>query len=115
MKKSVMDCTTNFTSYDNDILYKSVMDNGHKFNAAVILEELTGTVLVLGTQSIWSLWLPEDLLPAIKRSYCWKGMKKHILVHYRNLCYMCKTKSSKKHNLKNKYLNQACNQWSYLH
>ena len=32
----------------NDILYRSVMDNGHKFSAAVVPEDLTGTVLVSG-------------------------------------------------------------------
>ena len=32
----------------NDILYRSIMDNGHKFSAAVIPEELTDTVLFLG-------------------------------------------------------------------
>ena len=29
------------------------MDNGHKFSAAVMPEDLTGTVLFLGEQSIW--------------------------------------------------------------
>ena len=28
----------------NDILYRSIMDNGHKFNAAVIHEDLTDTI-----------------------------------------------------------------------
>ena len=32
----------------NDILYRSIMDNGHKFSAAIIPEDLTGTVLLLG-------------------------------------------------------------------
>ena len=32
----------------NDILYRSVMDNAHKFSAAVIPEYVTGTVLLLG-------------------------------------------------------------------
>ena len=50
-----------FYFIENDILYRSVMDNGHKFSAAVIPEELTDTVLFLGTQSIWSQWLPENL------------------------------------------------------
>ena len=37
-----------FYFIENDILYRSVMDNGPKFSAAVIPEDLTGTVLVLG-------------------------------------------------------------------
>ena len=61
MKKSVEDCTRNFILSEKDILYRSVMDYGHKFSAAVIPEDLTGPVLVFRTQSIWSQWLPEDL------------------------------------------------------
>ena len=34
-----------FYSIENDILYRSVMDNGHKFSAAVIPEDLTDTAL----------------------------------------------------------------------
>ena len=32
----------------DDILHRSVMDNGHKFSAAVVPEELTDTVSFLG-------------------------------------------------------------------
>ena len=32
----------------NNILYRSVINNGHKFDPAVIPEELTHTVLFLG-------------------------------------------------------------------
>ena len=37
-----------FYFIENDILYRSIMDNGHKFSAAVIPEDLTDTVLILG-------------------------------------------------------------------
>ena len=37
-----------FYFVENDILYRTIMDNGHKFNAAVVPEELTDTVLFLG-------------------------------------------------------------------
>ena len=37
-----------FYYIENDILYRSIIDNGHKFSAAVIPEELTDTVLFLG-------------------------------------------------------------------
>ena len=44
MRKSLHE----FYFIENDILYRSVMDNGHKFSAAVVPEELTDTVLFLG-------------------------------------------------------------------
>ena len=37
-----------FYFMENNILYRSVMDDGHKFHAAVIPEDLTDTVLFLG-------------------------------------------------------------------
>ena len=39
---------SDFYFIENDILYRSVMDNGYKFSAAVVPEELTDTVLFLG-------------------------------------------------------------------
>ena len=39
---------TDFYLFKNDILYRSVIDNGHKFEAAVVPVELTATVLHLG-------------------------------------------------------------------
>ena len=87
------------------------MDNGHKFSAAVIPEDLTGTVLVLEhNQSGHNSY--QRTYVAIKRSYYWKGMRKHILVHCKTCVTCAKQKVKKKHNLKSKYLNQECNQWS---
>ena len=37
-----------FYFIENNILYRSIMDNGHKFSAAVLPEDLTDTVLHLG-------------------------------------------------------------------
>ena len=71
----------------NDILYRSVMDNGHKFSAAVMPEELTGTVLLLGhNQSGHNGY--QRTYAAIKWHYYWKGMRKHILVHCKT-CVTC--------------------------
>ena len=39
---------SDFYFIKNDILYSSIMDNGHKFSATVVPEELTGTLLFLG-------------------------------------------------------------------
>ena len=95
----------------NDILYRSIMDNGHILSAAVISEDLTDTVLLLGhNQSGHNGY--QRTYAAIKRSYYWKGMRKTHPGSLQNLCHMCKTKGFKKYNLKNKYLNLVCNQWS---
>ena len=63
------------------------MDNGHKFSAAVVPEDLTDTVLVLGhNQSGHNGY--QRTYAAIKRNYYWKGMRKHILVHCKT-CVTC--------------------------
>ena len=69
------------------ILYRSVIDNGHKFEAAVILEGLIGTVLHLGqNQSSHNGY--QRTYAEIKCVYFWKGMRKHVLVHCKN-CLTC--------------------------
>ena len=76
-----------FYFIENDILYRTSIDNGHKFNAAVVPEELTGTVLFLGhNQSGHNGY--QRTYAAIKHSYYWKGMRKHILVHCKT-CVTC--------------------------
>ena len=50
-----------FYFVENDILYRTIIDNGHKLNAAVVPEELTDTVSFSRAQSIWSQWVPEDI------------------------------------------------------
>ena len=101
---------TEFYFIENDILYRFVMDNGHKFSAAVMPEDLTGTVLVLGhNQSGHNGY--QRTYAAIKQSYYCKRMRKHVLVHCKT-CVTCANQKFKKHNLKNKYLNQVCSQWS---
>ena len=92
------------------ILYRSVIDNGHKFEAAVVSEDLIGTVLHLGhNQSSHNGY--QRTYAAIKCVYYWKGMRKHVLVHCKNCLTHAKQKVQK-HNLKNKYLNLVYNQWS---
>ena len=78
----------------NDILYRSVMDNDHKFSAAVVPEELTDTVLFLGhSQSSHNGY--QRTYAAIKCSYYWKGMRKHILLHCKT-CVTCAKQKVKK-------------------
>ena len=76
-----------FYFVENDILYRTIIDNGHKFNAAVVPEKLTDTVLFLGhNQSGHNGY--QRTYSAIKCSYYWKGMRKHILVHCKT-CVTC--------------------------
>ena len=63
-----------------------MVDNGHKFEAAVVPEDLIHTVLHLGhNQSGHNGY--QRTYAAIKCVYYWKGMRKHILVH----CKSCPT------------------------
>ena len=69
------------------VLYRSVVDNGHKFEAAVVPEDLIHTVLHLGhNQSGHNGY--QRTYAAIKHVYYWKGMRKHVLVHCIS-CAMC--------------------------
>ena len=83
---------------------------GHKFDAAVVPEDLIGTVLHLGhNQSAHNGY--QRTYATIKHVYYWKGMRKHVLVHCKS-CPTCAKQKVQKHNLKNKYLNLVYNQWS---
>ena len=101
---------TQFYFIKKGVLYRSVVDNGHKFEAAVVPEDLIGTVLHLGhNQSGHNGY--QRTYATIKHVYYWKGMRKHVLVHCKN-CPTCAKQRVQKHNLKSKYLNQVYNQWS---
>ena len=77
---------TQFYFIKKGVLYRSVVDNGHKFEAAVVPEDLIHTVLHLGhNQSGHNGY--QRTYAAIKCVYYWKGMRKHILVH----CKSCPT------------------------
>ena len=93
----------------DDILYGSVTENGHKFSTAVVPEELTDTVLFLGHNQSGHNGYQRSYV-TIKHTYYWKGMRKHMLVHCKT-CVTC-AKKVKKHSLKNKFLNQVFNQWN---
>ena len=92
------------------VLYRSVVDNGHKFEVGVVPEDLIGTVLHLGhNQSGHNGY--QRTYATIKHVYYWKGMRKHVLFIVK-IVPLVLNKRYKKHNLKNKYLNQVYNQWS---
>ena len=71
----------------DDILYRSVRNNGHKFSAAVVPEELTDTVLFLGHNQSGDNGY-QRTYAAIKHSHYWKEMGRHVLVHCKT-CVTC--------------------------
>ena len=78
---------TQFYFIKKGVLYRSMVDNGHKFEAAVVPEDLIGTILHLGhNQSGHNGY--QRTYATIKHVYYWKGIRKHILVHCKN-CPTC--------------------------
>ena len=50
-----------FYKIENNILYRMVVENNHKFDAAVIPAELVNTALFLRAQPEWTQWFPENI------------------------------------------------------
>ena len=71
----------------NNVLFRSIVDNGHKYEARVIPELLVDVVLHLGhNQSGHNGYQRE--YTAIKHLYYWKGMRVQIL-WYSQSCKVC--------------------------
>ena len=88
-----------------------MVDSGHKFEVAVVPEDLIGTVLHLGhNQSGHNGY--QRTYATIKCVYYWKGMRKHMYWFIAKIVLHVLNKRYKKHNLKSKYLNLVYNQWS---
>ena len=67
-----------FYFVNNDVLFRSIVDNGHKFKARVIPESLMDVVLHLShNQSGHNGY--QRTYTAIKHLYYWKGMRAQIL------------------------------------
>ena len=67
-----------FYFVNNNVLFRSIVDNGHKFEARVIPESLMDVVLHLGhNQSGHNGY--QRTYAAIKCLYYWKGMRAQIL------------------------------------
>ena len=83
-----------FYFVNNDVLLRSIVDNGHKFEARVILESLVDVVLHLGhNQSGHNGY--QRTYAAIKHLYYWKGMRAQILQYCKN-CKVCAVQKVKK-------------------
>ena len=67
----------------NNVLFRSILDNGHRFEARVIPESLVDVVLHLGhNQSGHNGY--QRTYAAIKWLYFWKGMRVQILRYCKN-------------------------------
>ena len=94
----------------NNILFRSIVDNDHIFEARVTPESLVYVVLHLGhNQSGHNGY--QRTYAAIKHLYYWKGMRAQIL-RYCKSCKVFFIQKVQKHSLKSKYLNQEYNQWN---
>ena len=70
----------------NNVLFRSIVENGHRFEVRVIPESLKDVVLHLGhNQSGHNGY--QRTYAAIKHLYYWKGMRTHVLQY----CKGCKT------------------------
>ena len=71
----------------NNVLFRSIVDNGHKFEARVIPDSLVDAVLHLGhNQSGHNGYQRTNA--AIKHLYYWKGMRAQVLQYCKN-CRVC--------------------------
>ena len=83
-----------FYVFKDNVLLRSIVDNGHKFEARVIPESLVDVVLHLGhNQSGHNGY--QGTYPAIKCLYFWKGMRAQILWYCKN-CKVCTLQKVKK-------------------
>ena len=76
-----------FYKIENNILYHMVIENNHKFDAAVLPAKLVNTALILGHNQSGHNGF-QRTYAAIKRIYYWKGMHKDIL-RYCKGCSQC--------------------------
>ena len=67
-----------FYFVENNVLFRSVVDNGHKFEARVIPGSLVDVVLHLGHNQSGHNG-SQRTYPAIKHLYYWKGMRVQML------------------------------------
>ena len=94
----------------NNVLFRSIVENGHKFEVRVIPESLKDVVLHLGhNQSGHNGY--QSTYATIKCLYYWKGMRTQVLHHCKS-CKVCAVQKVQKHSLKNKYLNLESSQWN---
>ena len=96
-----------FYIVENNVLFRSIVDNGHKFKARVIPKSLVDVVLHLGHNQLEHNGY-QRTYAAIKHLYYRKGMR-HEFCDTAKVARYVLYRRFRKHNLKNKYLNQEYN------
>ena len=95
----------------NNVLFRSIVDNGHKFEARVIPDSLVDVVLHLGhNQSGHNGY--QRTYAAIKHLYYWKGMRVHKFCNTAKTARFVHYKRFKRHSLKNRSLNLVYSPWN---
>ena len=86
-----------FYFVNDNMLFRSIVDNGHKFEARVIPELLRDVVLHLGhNQSGHNRY--QRTYAAIKRLYYWKDTRAQVLRYCKN-CKVCVVQKVKKNSI----------------
>ena len=99
-----------FSFVRNNVLFRSIVENGHKFKVRIIPESLQDVVLHLGhNQSRHNGY--QRTYAAIKHLYYWKGMRTHVLCYCKS-CKTCAVQKVQKMQFEKKYLNQEFSQWN---
>ena len=94
----------------DNVLFRSIMENGHKFEVRVIPESLQDAVLHLGhNQSGHNGY--QRTYAAIKRLYYWKGMRTMYCATAKVARHV-RYRKSRRPNLKSKYSNPEFSQWN---
>ena len=83
-----------------------VVENNHKFDAAVLQAELVNTALFLGHNQSGHNGF-QRTYAAIKRIYYWKGMRKDILRYCKGLFAVCET-SGREEKIHRKIFQAQC-------
>ena len=81
---------SDFYKIENNTLYRMVIENNHRFDAAVLPAELINTALFLGHNQSGHNGF-QRTYAAIKRIYYWKGMRKDILKYCKGCSQCAKT------------------------
>ena len=87
-----------------------MIENGHKFEAAVVPEDLIGTVLHLGHKQSGHNGY-QRTYATIKHVYYWKGMRKHVLVYCKN-CPTCAKQKVQKTQFEKQIFEPGVQQWN---
>ena len=78
----------------NNVLFRSIVENGHKFKVRVIPESLRGCCTPFGPQPIRTQWIPEDIC-CNQASVLLERNEDTSPTLLQNLQSMCSTKGSK--------------------